>query len=141
MAYTKTTWVNGQAPAIDADNLNKIENGIFNNANAIDTINNKLPDSGTQVLASGITYRKKNGFVYISGYINGQSYASLTTTYKTLGSMPSGYTPAETIYHTWVTTMSLAGVVYIAADGTLGAKTFSGTCGTYWFDFFYPVSD
>ena len=28
MAYQKTTWVNGQSPAIDADNLNKIEQGI-----------------------------------------------------------------------------------------------------------------
>lgn len=28
MAYTKTVWVDGQAPAINASNLNKIENGI-----------------------------------------------------------------------------------------------------------------
>jgi hypothetical protein len=28
MAYTKTTWVNGSAPAINATNLNKIEQGI-----------------------------------------------------------------------------------------------------------------
>jgi hypothetical protein len=31
MAYTKTTWVNGQAPAINATNLNNIETGIYNN--------------------------------------------------------------------------------------------------------------
>lgn len=31
MAYTKTTWVNGQTPAINATNLNNIETGIFNN--------------------------------------------------------------------------------------------------------------
>ena len=29
MAYTKTTWNNNQPPAIDADNLNKIEQGIY----------------------------------------------------------------------------------------------------------------
>ena len=28
MAYEKTTWVNGQAPALDAEHLNKIEQGI-----------------------------------------------------------------------------------------------------------------
>ena len=28
MPYIKTTWKNGQAPAINAENLNKIENGI-----------------------------------------------------------------------------------------------------------------
>ena len=27
-AYSKTTWTNSSAPAINADNLNKIENGI-----------------------------------------------------------------------------------------------------------------
>lgn len=30
MAYTKTTWVNNNTPAINAENLNKIEDGIFN---------------------------------------------------------------------------------------------------------------
>lgn len=29
MAYTKTTWVNDQSPDIDADNLNKMEQGIY----------------------------------------------------------------------------------------------------------------
>ncbi len=29
MAYTKTVWVNGAAPAISAENLNKIEQGIY----------------------------------------------------------------------------------------------------------------
>lgn len=28
MAYTKTTWVNGTTPAVNATNLNKIEQGI-----------------------------------------------------------------------------------------------------------------
>lgn len=28
MAYAKTTWVNGQAPALDAEHLNKIENEL-----------------------------------------------------------------------------------------------------------------
>ena len=28
MAYTKTVWVNNKAPAINATNLNKIEQGI-----------------------------------------------------------------------------------------------------------------
>jgi len=29
MAYTKTTWVNNQPPAINETNLNKIETGIY----------------------------------------------------------------------------------------------------------------
>jgi len=35
MAYSKTVWVNDNAPALNAANLNKIENGIYNNANDI----------------------------------------------------------------------------------------------------------
>ena len=31
MAYTKTVWKNGQAPALNEDNLNKIEQGIYDN--------------------------------------------------------------------------------------------------------------
>ena len=31
MAYTKTTWINNSAPYLNATNLNKIEDGIFNN--------------------------------------------------------------------------------------------------------------
>ena len=29
MSYTKTTWVNDSEPALDQDNLNKIEQGIY----------------------------------------------------------------------------------------------------------------
>lgn len=32
MAYTKTNWVNDSVPAINASNLNKIEQGIYDNA-------------------------------------------------------------------------------------------------------------
>lgn len=51
MAYTKTTWVNDQAPDIDADNLNKMEEGI---ANA------QYPDNGEQgqILALGANGEK-----------------------------------------------------------------------------------
>ena len=38
MSYTKTTWVNGGAPAIDADHLNNIEDGIYNNDQKIQNI-------------------------------------------------------------------------------------------------------
>lgn len=39
MAYTKTVWVNNQAPAINADNLNKIEDGIYNSVRYADAQN------------------------------------------------------------------------------------------------------
>ena len=34
MAYTRTVWKNGQAPALNEDNLNNIENGIYDITNA-----------------------------------------------------------------------------------------------------------
>lgn len=39
MAYTKTNWVNDQQPDIDADNLNKMEQGIYDA---------QFPDGGTE---------------------------------------------------------------------------------------------
>ena len=36
MSYSKTVWVNDNAPALNASNLNKIENGIYDNSVAIE---------------------------------------------------------------------------------------------------------
>lgn len=38
MAYTKTNWVNGSAPALDADHLNKIEGQLELLANFMDNL-------------------------------------------------------------------------------------------------------
>lgn len=38
MPYTKTAWNNGMSPALDADNLNKMEQGIFDATDAIENI-------------------------------------------------------------------------------------------------------
>ena len=48
MAYSKTVWVNDNAPALNATNLNKIENGIYDNAEDIDDI--KAQIAGNPVL-------------------------------------------------------------------------------------------
>lgn len=54
MVYTKTTWVNDTTPFINADNLNKIENGI---ADAV----NSIPASYTIYKANdGTIYAKAN---------------------------------------------------------------------------------
>ena len=47
MAYSKTVWVNDNAPAINAANLNKIENGIYDNANDIADLPVLVLDCGT----------------------------------------------------------------------------------------------
>ena len=44
MSYTKTQWTNDTAPAINETNLNKIEQGIYDNDSAITTINTNIGD-------------------------------------------------------------------------------------------------
>ena len=54
MAYNKTNWVNGQAPALSAENLNKIEEGVFNNDANISILQDGLISLDTSA-ASGTT--------------------------------------------------------------------------------------
>jgi hypothetical protein len=41
MAYSKTTWANGTTPAISANNLNKIEQGIYESVEGKDALKNE----------------------------------------------------------------------------------------------------
>lgn len=42
MSYSKTNWTNNSTPAINADNLNKIEQGIYDNDAAISSANTNI---------------------------------------------------------------------------------------------------
>lgn len=59
MAYTKTTWVNDDVPAINATNLNKIEQGIFDAAATADaasptaTTTEKTSSTGSAIVPAG----------------------------------------------------------------------------------------
>lgn len=118
MAYIKTNWVNDSAPAINAANLNKIENGIYDNANAIDgmyfqvgdtynkTYPGVLPCAGlittsTTTVFFTVTLPKRldnisavtvdaliGGMRGVSGYVNGTSDSS---------NLKSGYTVSALI--------------------------------------------
>lgn len=77
MAYTKTTWVNGETP-INADNLNKIENQLETNTNDINALNTYSTSEqriGTWINGKPI-YRKT--FV-----------VSITGHYVTVGNIPN----------------------------------------------------
>lgn len=69
MAYTKTQWVNNQAPALDADHLNHIEQGIYDAHEEITDVKGDIPqnvsdltnDAGYQTatqVASAVTEAK-----------------------------------------------------------------------------------
>ena len=93
MAYEKTVWVNGQAPALDADHLNKIEQGIADavsitpqtltneqQAQARGNINAASDDYVNSNKQNGVAalgkverrgwYRVVNGNVYASGILS-----------------------------------------------------------------------
>lgn len=77
MSYTKTNWVNDQAPAINATNLNKIEQGIFNNDALLSSIMNTL-GIDTQTWVSTDSYVEGQVVVY-----NNQLYKNITGNYTT----------------------------------------------------------
>lgn len=57
--YVKTNWVNGQAPALSATNLNKIENGIKGACDGVDNQKKLLwenPSPSTSFTAQDITF-------------------------------------------------------------------------------------
>lgn len=70
MAYTKTTWVNEGPPALSADNLNKIETGVYNNSLSIDSINASLTSPiKVQVFTTpSKSYPSGNTWVYSSDW-------------------------------------------------------------------------
>ena len=47
MSYTKTTWVNNTTP-INETNLNKIEQGIYDNSLVVDAVTDKLNPTDTE---------------------------------------------------------------------------------------------
>lgn len=77
MAYTKTTWQNDQAPAINATNLNKIEDGIFNNdAKTTEVLETIGIDTDTWESLS--SYELGNVVIY-----NDKLYKNITGNYTT----------------------------------------------------------
>ena len=59
MAYTKTVWVNNQAPAINADNLNQTEQGIFDTDAGVTAANGRIDTTNSNVAALTTEVGKK----------------------------------------------------------------------------------
>lgn len=91
--YIKTNWVNGQAPALSADNLNKMEAGIKAACDAADDVG----DMGDYVIERGSTadgwrYAKwKSGWCEMLG---SHQYSGMSLTKSSAGTY---YGNAETI--------------------------------------------
>ena len=81
MAYTKTNWVNGSAPPISAENLNKIEDGIYNNDADIATLNSQM----AQIPIIDYGYES-------FGSVANQSYSDVSITFNKTFSAPPNVT-------------------------------------------------
>lgn len=77
MSYTKTNWQNDTAPAINATNLNHIEQGIFNNDAMLSTILTTLGINTTTWVSSD-SYVEGQSVVY-----NNKIYKNITGNYTT----------------------------------------------------------
>lgn len=150
VSYTKTVWVNGEAPYINDDNLNHIEQGIADvasQANANETAIASLADdvdtridgvdatlatkeakdtNGTYTaLTGGIYYVKKHGWVNITAYNTGTTLAS--GSWKLIATIPAGYRPSATVYSgtTIGNSGNIPAYVRVQADG--GIYMYSAT--------------
>lgn len=96
MTYTKTTWVNDQAPAINATNLNHIETGIYDNDSKITETLTTLGVSTNTWSTSG-TYSEGDIVVYsnklyknITGNYTSTNPASDTTNWQLIKIIDNG---------------------------------------------------
>jgi hypothetical protein len=78
MAYTKTNWINDSPPALSAENLNKIEEGIYNNSLVIDATDDYIVETGT---SGGWSYRK-----WKSGRMEAEKDVTTGSTWTQVGS-------------------------------------------------------
>ena len=69
ISYTPTTWVNGQAPAINDINLNHIEQGINT---AYTTLNNLINEISTNYYVKADVYNKTETYAKSEVYSKAQ---------------------------------------------------------------------
>lgn len=92
---------------------------------------------GWHTLTNGVRYCKQNDVVYVDCYLS--SGLTISTSYITLATLPAGYRPSTYMYITSGTNSTYNGVAYVAPDGTVGAKTASGSTNYCWFQIAYPL--
>lgn len=99
MAYVRTVWINDNAPALNATNLNKIEQGIYDNAENIDDLLAVTFEAGAETAGSVTWHYKK--------FANGtfEMWGEVTTTLTIGTAAGSIYTTAneyDVALPTWV---------------------------------------
>jgi len=116
MSYTKTTWQNDQAPAINATNLNHIETGIFNNDSKIAETLSTL-GLATDTWDSSASYNENDIVIY-----NDKLYKNITGDYTTTN-------PAEDTTN-WMAISVLDYIAFLISNNSKNTLTTS-TSNTY----------
>lgn len=80
MSYTKTTWVDNSAPAINAENLNKIEQGIYDATEGLAGKVDKVTGKGLSTNDFTDTLKDKLDGIASGAEVNVQSDWNQTTT-------------------------------------------------------------
>ena len=83
ISYTKTNWIDNESPAINAENLNKIENGI---ESCVNGINSALPLSGGTITGD---LNLGNNILKLGGHninnVSTDNYLDISGTVRFLG--------------------------------------------------------
>lgn len=64
-------------------------------------------DTEWKELVSGVTYRKRMGYVTLKMYIN----SSLSTSWKKVGTLPADYAPSELVYFSCTTVTNSVNII------------------------------
>lgn len=97
MAYNKTVWVNGQAPAIDADNLNKIEDALESHDEDISDLKSQITQN------SGVPTEVKR---------------AMDTLFSKMGVKDdAGYASTYAVIHEWATAVNLLSISAVFEQG------------------------
>ena len=136
-AYTKTTWVNGSAPGISAENLNHIEDGIYTAhqeiaaLDGIDTVSNTWTNlsftaSETKTLTLSVAATRRMAIVTITATVGtSPSYSGYAGAMCSTDAAKTMRVVAPKIYtNTQVTYLSNGNSTYtIVADSLSDPKT------------------
>lgn len=84
-------------------------------------------DTAWKTLETNFNYIKRSGIVTVDFYKSSQA---LSTSWTTLGTLPSGYRPAHTLYGSAMSLTTTPLAYYINSSGTVAMRTASGS-GNY----------
>ena len=96
----------------------------------------KNDDTGWISLDSYISYRRKNGVVFVKAY---WSSMSITTSWVTKATLPDGYRPSEGVYFPCMSLTTAQILGYINTGGAIALRASTGTSSATGFLISYPI--